>query len=140
MLSLVPLPWKIGGLLLLVLMLAGTYAAWAAHERALGAAAVELANAKAVLAQREADAQANAVVVAQLAQKLKDTETKVITVTERIYAAPVTRACGQSPAIRAALDGVQLLYDKPAAVQTGGGAKPAAALPGPRSGAAGPQR
>ena len=47
--------------------------------------------------------------MAQLAQKLADTETKVITVTERIYAAPVTRECAASPSMRAATDGVRAL-------------------------------
>jgi hypothetical protein len=63
--------------------------------------------ANAVIEQREADAKANAIAVAQLAQKLTDTETKVITVTEKIYAAPVTRECAASPAMRAASDGVR---------------------------------
>lgn len=75
----------------------------------LEAAEVKLSAANAVIEQREKDAKANAIVVAQLAQKLTDTETKVITVTEKIYAAPVTRECAQSPAMRAASDGVRQL-------------------------------
>ena len=79
--------------------------AWAENGRL----ETKLSAANAVIAQREADAKANAVAVAQLAQKLADTETKVITVTEKIYAAPVTRECAQSPAMRAATDSVRSL-------------------------------
>lgn len=103
-----------------------------------GALETKLTNAQAVIDQREADAKANAIAVAQLAQKLTDTQTKVITVTEKIYAAPVTRACADSPAMRAASDGVRGLLAPD--LQAGGGAKPAAALPGPSAGAGQPQR
>ncbi len=72
-----------------------------------GALETKLAGAQAIIDQREKDAKANAIAVAQLAQKLNDTETKVITVTERIYAAPVTRECIKSAPIKSALDFVQ---------------------------------
>ena len=75
----------------------------------LDAANSKLDAANAVIQQREKDAKANAIAVAQLAQKLNDTETKVITVVEKVYAAPVTRECAQSPAMRAATDGVRLI-------------------------------
>ena len=88
----------------------------------LGAANAKLSAANAVIAQREADAKANAIAVAQLAQKLNDTETKVITVTERVYAAPVTRECAASPAMRAASDGVRDILQ---GGQAGHSAKPA---------------
>lgn len=110
MLALIPTAWKIGGAVFLIALLAGGYAAWAHHQRALGAAAVELRNAQAIIAQREMDAKENAKAIAQLAQKLSDTETKVITVTERVYAAPVTRDCAQSPAMKAASDGLRELF------------------------------
>ncbi len=136
--SAIPLAWKIGGVLFLVALLGGGYLAWAAHERAMGAAAVELANANAVIKAHEADAKANALAVAQLAQKLSDTETKVITVTEKVYAAPVTRDCAQSPAMRAASDGLRQLF--PAAGQAGDRPSPAPAVPGPNAGAGQPKR
>lgn len=75
-----------------------------------GALETKLAGAQAVIDQREADAKANAIVVAQLAQKLNDTEARVVTVTERIYAAPVTRSCAESPAMKAATEGVRELF------------------------------
>lgn len=90
----------------------------------LEAANMKLRAANAVIEQREADAKANAIAVAQLAQKLNDTETKVITITEKIYAAPVTRECAQSPAMRAASDGVRELLRGPG--QAGDRAQPAA--------------
>lgn len=87
----------------------------------LGAAETKLKAANAVIEQREKDAKANAIAVAQLAQKLSDTETKVITVTEKVYAAPVTRECAQSHAMRAASSGVR---DILSSGQAGGSAKP----------------
>ena len=92
------------------------------HSR-LEAAETKLVAANEVIQQREADAKANAIAVAQLAQKLTDTETKVITVTEKIYAAPVTHECAASPSMRAASDGVRALL---APREAGDRAKPAA--------------
>lgn len=97
-----------------------------------GALETKLANAQAIIDQREADAKANAIAIAQLAQKLSDTETKVITVTEKIYAAPVTRECAQSPAMRAASDGMRQLFAP--ALQAPGGREPSPAVPGPGPG------
>lgn len=94
-----------------------------------GALESKLAGAQAVIDQREADAKANAVAVAQLAQKLSDTETKVITVTEKIYAAPVTRDCVKSPAVKSALDFVQQRAVAPA-LQDPGRRQPPAAVQG----------
>ena len=79
--------------------------AWAEN----GALEEKLAAADAVIQQRELDAKENAKAVAQLAQKLTETETKVITVTEKIYAAPITRECAASPSMRAASDGVRAI-------------------------------
>jgi hypothetical protein len=80
--------------------------AWAEN----GALDVKLEAANAVIKQREEDQRQNAIAVAQLAQKLSDTETKVITQVEKVYAAPVTRDCAQSPAMRAASDGLRQLF------------------------------
>ena len=76
----------------------------------LESAEIRLAAANAVIEQREKDAAANAKAIAQLAQKLNDTETKVVTITEKVYAAPITRECAQSPAMRAASDGLRQLF------------------------------
>lgn len=89
----------------------------------LEAAETKLAAANAVIEQRERDAKANAIAVAQLAQKLSETETKVITVTEKIYAAPITRECAASPSMRTATDGVRALIS---GGQAGDRAQPAA--------------
>lgn len=89
----------------------------------LEAAETKLSAANAVIEERDRDAKRNAQAVAQLAQKLTDTETKVITVTEKIYAAPVTRECAASPSMRAATDGVRALIS---GGQAGDRAKPAA--------------
>ncbi len=91
----------------------------------LEAAETKLAAANAVIAQREEDQRENAKAVAQLAQKLRDTETKVVTVTEKIYAAPVTRECAASPSMRAASDGVRAVIS---GGQAGDRRQPAPAL------------
>jgi hypothetical protein len=80
--------------------------AWAEN----GALDIKLEAANAVIKQREEDQRLNAIAVAQLAQKLNDTETKVITQVEKVYAAPVTRDCAQSPGMRAASDGLRQLF------------------------------
>jgi hypothetical protein len=77
--------------------------AWAEN----GALEVKLAAANAVIAQKESDARLSAVIVAKQADALAKLETKVVTVTERIYSAPVTRECAASPSMRAATVGVR---------------------------------
>ena len=76
----------------------------------LGTAELRLANAEAVIAVREDDARRSAEAVAKLADTITKTEAKVITVTEKIYAAPITRQCADSPAMRAADDGMHQLF------------------------------
>ena len=98
---------------------------------------LEAANAKldaayAVIEQAEKDKVANAKAVQQLAQKLNDTETKVITVTEKVYAAPITRDCAQSPAMRAASDGLRQLFP---VGQADDRRQPSPTVPGPAAGA-----
>lgn len=103
------MPWglllKVGPWLALATAAVVIWGLWGHLE----AAETRLAAANAVIEQREADAKANAIAVAQLAQKLADTETKVITVTEKIYAAPITRECAASPSMKAASEGVREL-------------------------------
>ena len=77
--------------------------AWAEN----GALEVKLAAANAVIAQKESDARLSSVIVAKQADALAKLETKVVTVTERIYSAPVTRECAASPSMRAATVGVR---------------------------------
>ena len=96
-------PWS-----LIALAVAGVVI-WGLWGR-LEAKDIELSMAKGVIKQAEADKAANAKAVQQLAQKLNDTETKVVTVTEKVYAAPITRDCAQSPAMRAASDGLRQLF------------------------------
>jgi len=103
------MPWglllKVGPWLALATAAVVIWGLWGRLE----AAETRLAAANAVIEQREADAKANAIAIAQLAQKLTDTETKVITVTEKIYAAPITRECAASPSMKAASEGVREL-------------------------------
>lgn len=97
-----------------------------------GALETKLAGAQAVIDQREKDAAENAKAVAQLAQKLQDTETKVVTVTERIYSAPTTRDCVKSPAVKSALDFVQQRAIAPT-LQAPDRRQSAPAVPGPNA-------
>jgi hypothetical protein len=102
--------WKLVAIAALAVLLATAGVllehAWAKN----GALDVKLEAANAVIKQREEDQRQNAIAVAQLVQKLNDTETKVITQVEKVYAAPVTRDCAQSPAMRAASDGLRQLF------------------------------
>jgi hypothetical protein len=107
-------PWVLLGVAAVIL--------WGLWGR-LEAAETKLSAANAVIKQREEDAKLNAIAVAQLADKLNRTETKVVTVTEKIYAAPVTRECAASPSMRAASDGVRAIIS---GGQAGDRAKPAA--------------
>ena len=109
---------------------------WGLIERN-AAIGTEFAAAKGVIEQAEKDKAANAKAVQQLAQKLQDTETKVVTITEKVYAAPVTRDCAQSPAMRAASDGLRQLFP---VGQADDRRQPAAAVPGSAVGAGGVQR
>jgi hypothetical protein len=109
---------------------------WGLIERN-AAIGTEFAAAKGVIEQAEKDKAVNAKAVQQLAQKLQDTETKVVTVTEKVYAAPVTRDCAQSPAMRAASDGLRQLFP---VGQADDRRQPAAAVPGSAAGTGGAQR
>lgn len=96
----------IGAGVLAVLLLASGILlkmAWAEN----GKLEVQLAAANAVIVQKESDARLSADIVAKQADALAKLETKVVTVTERIYSAPVTRECAASPSMRAASDGVR---------------------------------
>ena len=102
----------------------------------LGMTKLKLANAQEVIRVREDDARRSAEAVAKLSDALTRTEAKVITVTERIYAAPVTRNCGDSPSIRAGRVGVREILAPGG--QAPAGREPPAALQ--RSGAGAGQR
>lgn len=111
-------PWS------LVALAAAGVVIWGLWGR-LQAAETRMAAANAVIEQHEKDRAANAKAIAQLAQKLNDTETKVVTITEKVYAAPITRDCAQSPAMRAASDGLRQLFP---AGQAGDRRQPAPAV------------
>lgn len=93
MMALIPTAWKIGGAIFLIALLTGGYFAWAAHQRALGAAAVELADAKAIAKQREADAALSAKLVEQSEAKIRQLEADAQQPRTVIQRAPVTYTC-----------------------------------------------
>ncbi len=105
MLAAIPLAWKLGGIAFLVALVAGSYFAWAAHERALGASAVEIADAKAIAAQKEKDAALSAKLVQQREDRIRELEASANQVKEVIRYVPVTTSCG--PAVGNAADWVR---------------------------------
>ena len=105
MMALIPTAWKIGGAVLLVALIVGGYFAWAHHQRALGAAAVEIADAKAIAAQKEKDAALSADLVAQREARIRQLEASAQQVKEIIRYVPVTTSCG--PAVGNAADWVR---------------------------------
>ncbi len=94
MIGAIPLAWKLGALAFLVALVAGSYFAWAAHERALGAAAVEVADAKAIAKQKEADAALSARLVEEREARIRTLEASAQQVKEIIRYVPVTSSCG----------------------------------------------
>jgi hypothetical protein len=93
MMALIPTAWKLGGAVLLVALVVGGYFAWAHHQRALGAAAVEIADAKAVAAQKEKDAALSADLVAQREARIRQLEADARQPRAAIQRAPVTYTC-----------------------------------------------
>lgn len=105
MMALVPTAWKIGGIVALVAIVVGGYFAWSAHQRALGAAAVEVADAKAVADQKTKDAALSAIIVAERENRIRQLEASAQQVREVIRYVPVTSSCG--PAVGNAADWVR---------------------------------
>lgn len=123
------------GVLVLLLAISG-FLLKKSYE-ANGALETKLEAAAKVIEQAQIDKADNARVVGQLTRQLNDTETKVITKIERVYAQPTTNACAQSPAMRAASDGMRELFPNG---QADGGRQPAPAVSGPGASAAGADR
>lgn len=78
----------------------------------------------------EAQARSDAIIVDQ-AQRLAETARRANTVRERIVHAPVTTSCAQSPAVRAALDGLRGITGPAGGGDPQAGRGAAAAVPGP---------
>src|SRR5436189_151148 len=95
-----PLAWKIGGIAILIVMLAGGYAAWTYHQREIGAAKVIAADAEAVARQKAKDAETSARLVNELEAKNRALEASAAQVREVIRYVPVTSSCG--PAVGSA--------------------------------------
>ncbi len=114
------------GMAVLIVLLAGAGFLLKRAYAENGALETKLANANAVIAQREEDMKLSAHIVAKQADALAKLETKVVTVTEKIYAAPVTRECAQSPSMRASSIGVRDIIAP--TVQPPAGRQPAPAV------------
>lgn len=121
---------------------------WAIAALAIGFGLLELANYRGEVVARAEDrrlaekARADALedarqrsdrIITEQAEALAQTASKVQGITERIIHVPVTMACAQSPAMRAATDGVRELFG------AGGGQTPAGsgAAPAVRGSSAG---
>lgn len=112
--------WRAGPWLALAVAGLVIWGLWAS----LGTAKLRLANAEAVIAQRDIDMKLSSSIVAKQADALARLETKVVTVVEKIYAAPITRECVSSPSMRAATVGVRDIIGNP-------GGPPAGRQPAP---------
>lgn len=89
----IPTTWKIGAALFLVALVVGGYFAWAAHERALGAAAIEVADAKAVADQKTKDAALSAKLVTEREDRIRQLEADAQQPRAVVQKAPVTYTC-----------------------------------------------
>lgn len=88
-----------------LLLITGIYFGWQYHERKLGAAAVEVADAKAVADQKTKDAALSAIIVAERENRIRQLEASAQQVREVIRYVPVTSSCG--PAVGNAADWVR---------------------------------
>jgi hypothetical protein len=104
---------------------------YAMYERS-EAASTRLEAANAVIKQAEIDKADNAKAIGQLNQQLAANQRKITPAVEKVYAAPQTNACANSPAMRAASDGMRELFRSG---QTDDRSGAPAALPGPNAGA-----
>ncbi len=100
-------------------------AAWVIHEhdnrvRAEQQLAIDKANAAAI----EADHARAIAALEQAATEARDRADNLERLKARVHAQPVTTACVQSPAVRAALDGLRQHGGSPGATSAGAG-KPA---------------
>ncbi len=113
MFGLSPLALKAIGIAVAALILFGAYQAWAYHERKLGEAAIIAADAKAIADQKTKDAALSAKLATDLQAKLDAQQAIVAPIREKIVRVPVKMDCAQSPAIKAASDGVKVLLAAP---------------------------
>lgn len=125
------LPWLVAAFGLLAggggaLWYRGQYHACATAREADRTAAEKAKNEALADAQKRSDA-----IIVEQAQRLAETAQRANTVRERIIYAPVTKTCADSPAVRAAIDGVRTITGSPGGgdPQTRSGAP--AAVPGP---------
>lgn len=111
MLGLLPTGLRLWGLLgAAAAILALGVALWFQIE-ANGALKVRLANAQAIVDQREADMRLSALAVAKLQGALEKAESTIAPVRTEIIRVPVTTSCG--PAIAAAVAGVRAALSNP---------------------------
>lgn len=109
LLALIPLPWKIGGIVFLALAAFGGYQGWAYHERTLGAAKVEAEDARAVAAKAKADAALSAKLAVTLQANLTKTQAAANAGNAKIELEPVEP--GSQAEIDAA-EAVRCMLDK----------------------------
>ena len=110
MLGLIPIPWKIAGAAVGLLLIAAAFLGVYVKGRSDGAAAIEAADAIAIQqAQKKADALANELIIAQAAAMAVNEKTVTI---YRDKVANDPSANSVSPAVRDALRGVHALRSR----------------------------
>jgi|GEM_PF-5567442 len=88
-LRLIPLPWKIGASIGLLIALWGGYEAWAYHERSLGAANLAAKNAQAIAKQQAEDAALNRKLAIALQARVTQLEAVATAAGQKIDQDPV---------------------------------------------------
>lgn len=106
------MPWgflfKAGPWLALALAGVAIWGLWGQLE----GANLKLANANAVIQQREEDMKLSALEIAKLHGKVEQINATAAPVRERIISLPATTACAQTPAMQEAIAGVKALLAK----------------------------
>lgn len=128
---LVALPWLIAAFGLVAggggtLWFRSEYEGCVAAREADRTAAEKAKNAAIAKAQATSDA-----IITEQAKALAETAAKVGGITERIIHVPVTTACASSPAVRAALDGLQSITGPPGGGDPQAQRGPPAGVPAP---------
>ena len=109
LLKLIPMPWKIGAGIGLLLALWGGYEAWAYHEQSLGEAKLAAKNAQAIAKQQAEDAALNRKLAIQLQAQLAKTQAIAAAAGQKIDQDPVEEG---SPAEVDAAEAVRCMLDK----------------------------
>lgn len=109
MLNIIPLWMKAAAVAFVLSVVIGGFFAWRAHERAIGAAAVEAADAKALAEREKKDADLNRRLLEGRDLYIRELESSAGGQVRTVYATPKSDGCGVVTD-----DAVNWLYGRPA--------------------------